>query len=97
MAHPFSHISEREPEPFGLTWREMLFRLPGGGVTATSNRHGSPSLQIHICWSPMDGSVRSLLVNARAMRKCCVRLHSSSGGRQTVKYRITRCLAFLRN
>lgn len=30
-----------------------------------------------------------VLVNARAMHKCCVRLHSRSGGRQTVKCRIT--------
>lgn len=86
MAHPFTHISERQPKPFGLTWRERLFRLIGEGVTASSNRHEFPYLQIHICWSLMDGSV---LLSARAMHKCCVRLHSSSGGRQTVKNRIT--------
>lgn len=84
MAHPFTHISRRQSKPFGLTWSERLFRLTGEGVTATSNRHEFPSLLIHLCWSLMNGSVHSLLGNARAINKCCVKLHSSSGDRQTV-------------
>lgn len=84
MAHPFTPISGRQSKPFGLTWSERLLRLTGEGVTATSNRPEFPSLQIHRCWSLMYGSVHSLLGNARAMNKCCVRLHSSSGDRQTV-------------